>query len=280
MADETRGIIIDTTPPEVAGDQPRDPGRRRALRIIGATIGGAALTGTGFLAGRVTAPNGETPKAVSTASQAATVPQVGKDRETSDLSLADYFTLSHKDQDQRLKSLVGKDVNLQVDIDDARLIESSSLYYKDGVEKYYDPDDKTPLSVRGQLVSTSYLLMTRKRAPGNLSGSDYISFDIVGAVLQDTKKGYTQRPGYYSDYSEYSKAFKEAQYVRDYMNGLWIATDPKHLSYRYEGDTSGGRVIPNGTTLKLSVDGDPKATYPPTPKFKGATLAPKVTVAK
>ncbi len=258
-------------------DQPRNPGRRAVLKYAGVAAGAAIL---GRLTSGIGAPGAEAPQSASTASQAATVPETGKNREITDLSFKDFLTLSHKDQDQKLKDLIGKAINLQIDDDKVRLIKSLSTYWKDGQEKSYHEGDKIPEG--SQLVSDHYIVSGPKVLES--TGLGYISFDVVMPVyLNDKPKGVPDyrrnRPGYFTDYSAYSKARLEAEYVKEHFDNLWIRTDPKKLPYLHVNDTN-SRDIPKSTTFKLSVDGDPKAIYPPIPKFQGVTLAPQVSATK
>lgn len=256
----------------------KDPGKRRALKYAGVAAGAAIL---GRLTSGIGAPSADAPKAVSTASQAATVPQTGKNRETSDLSFKDFLSLSHKDQDQKLKDLIGKDISLQIDDDKVTLLKVNSTYWKDGQESSYNNGDKIPDG--SQLVSEHYILSGGSKIKES-TGLGYVSFDVIMPVyLNDNPKGIPnyrrERPGYFTDYSAYTKALQEARYTKEYLDNLWIRTDPKKLPYIHLNDTN-SRDIPNGSTFKLSVDGDPKATYPPTPRFQDVTLAPQVSVSK
>lgn len=251
----------------------RSPGRRRALKAVG--LGVAA-----FVAGRVTSGIGsstpESPKSTPT-------PTISKDkkeavREVEDLSLATFIALSHKEQDQKLKELIGKDASLHVDTDNVTLIKGSSLYYKDGNLKSYDTDDKTPDSERGQLVRESYLLRVKNKGI-ETTGLNYIGIDIrKPAYVQRDVRGKNSwiidKPGFYTNYSAYMKAWEEANYIQEYMDNLWIRTDPKKVPYRHVGDTD-TRDIPKGTTFKLRAD---KGIYGnPVLVFQEAKLAPQAT---
>lgn len=272
MSEDTRGKIIDLTSAETPDAQPRDPSKRRLFKAVAGTAAASALGG--FLAGRVTAPaSGEAPRAASTASQAATIPQTGKNRETVDLSFSDFVALSHKEQDQKMKELTGKNLVLAVD-KEAFLLKTGLIYYKDGQEYYAGSNDKLPEGA--QVTREHYIINVRNRQAKESTGLDFFSFDVVfpAYTAGNKRRNPTFPPskdeqiksGHYEDYTAYINAYREAEYIKEYLDNLWIRTDPKGVPYKHVGDTN-SRDLPVKTVFNFAIDNGAK--------FLGVTLPPE-----